>query len=174
LGENPGEFWAQMSVTSHEAAVYEVLSRLGIAYARLEHPPVYTVEQARQYDADLPGAHCKNLFLRNKKGDRYYLAVLHAGTQVSLNELGERVGERGLSFASAERLMNCLGVEPGAVGPFGLLHSGAREVTVIMDSFLREFKQIGFHPNINTCTLTLTVRDFESFLTAVGNRVVWI
>ena len=51
---------------------------LGIAFTRFTHPPVFTVEEAERYWADIPAAHCKNLFLRNAKGTRHYLVVLGA------------------------------------------------------------------------------------------------
>jgi Ala-tRNA(Pro) deacylase len=163
-----------MSSSAFEQRVYDTLDDLSIPYTLRSHPPVYTVEQARQYDGDLPGAHCKNLFLRNKKGDCHYLAVFEASTQVNLRELSGRIDANNLSLASPERLMRCLGIEPGAVGPFGLLHPGAREVVVMIESRLKTFSHVGFHPNTNTVTLTLAWPDFERLLAHVGNSVLWL
>jgi Ala-tRNA(Pro) deacylase len=159
---------------SLEQQVYATLTALAIPYTLREHPPVYTVEQARQYDGGLPGAHCKNLFLRNKKGDCHYLAVLEASAAVQLREMGKRIGASGLSLASPARLSRCLGVQPGAVGPFGLLHPGAREVTVLVETRLKSFSHASFHPNTNTATLTLAWADFERYLAHTGNPVIWI
>ena len=116
-----------MDGSFQEQQVLDTLASLGIGYTRREHPPVFTVEQAKAYEANTPGAHCKNLFLRNKKGDRHFLAVLDERLAVDLRALGQGVGAGGLSFASPERLLSILGLTPGAVGPFGLLHAGARE-----------------------------------------------
>jgi Ala-tRNA(Pro) deacylase len=157
-----------------EQQVYATLADLGIPYTLREHPPVYTIEQAGQYDGDLPGARCKNLFLRNKRGDRHYLAILEASSTVDLRELGERIGAAGLSLASPERLLRCLGLQPGSVGPFGLLHPGASEVTVLVEARLKTFSHAGFHPNTNTATLTLAWPEFERFLSHIGNPVLWI
>jgi Ala-tRNA(Pro) deacylase len=163
-----------MDGSSAEKQVLDALTGLGIAYTRREHPPVYTVEQARLYEVDTPGAHCKNLFLRNKKGDRYFLAVFDEHRAFDLRGLGEQIGAGGLSFASPERLERILGLKPGAVGPFGLLHPNARTVTVLLDTGLLDAGQVSFHPNLNTATLTIAVADFLRYLDWVGNPVVRI
>ena len=163
-----------MSITAFEQLVYTSLETLAIPYIRREHPPVYTVDQAREYDSGIPGAHCKNLFLRNKKGDRHFLAILEASTSVHLRGLGDRIGAGGLSLASPDRLLRIMGLEPGSVGPFGLLNPAAKDVTVLLENRLRSFSQIGFHPNTNTATLTIAREDFERFLSHLGNPILWI
>ncbi|MDH4271670.1 MAG: prolyl-tRNA synthetase associated domain-containing protein, partial [Candidatus Aminicenantes bacterium] len=75
-----------MSFHPSEAKVYEVLNGLGIPYTRHEHPPVFTVEQAEQHWTNITGAHCKNLFLRNKKGNRHYLVILLTSKQADLKQ----------------------------------------------------------------------------------------
>jgi len=152
----------------------DLLEQLGIKYTRREHPAVYTVEQARKYDAGIPGAHCKNLFLRNRKGDRHFLAVFDERTVLDLRESGQKAGAGPLGFASPERLERILGLTPGAVGPFGLLHPAAREVIVLLDASLASFRQVSFHPNLNTATLTMGYVDFVRYLDFVGNPCIRI
>ncbi len=65
-----------MSRADQEQQVQDVLKALDIAFTRVGHPPVYTVEEARFHWRDLEGTHCKNLFLRNKKGNRHFLVIL--------------------------------------------------------------------------------------------------
>ncbi|HOL18501.1 MAG TPA: YbaK/EbsC family protein, partial [Bacillota bacterium] len=91
-------------ITEKEKKLYDLLEKLGIAYIRHEHPPVYTVEEAKAYWRDIPGVHCKNLFLRNSKGTRHFLVVLEQGKRVDLKELAEKTAAGKLSFASANRL----------------------------------------------------------------------
>jgi Ala-tRNA(Pro) deacylase len=161
-------------MTEQEQSVHRALADLGIRFERFEHPPVFTVEQALEHWAGIDAAHCKNLFLRNKKGDRHYLVVAEHQTPVDIASVAERVGDTRLSFASAERLMTHLGLTPGAVSPFGLLNDRARQVRVVVDRRLREAARVGFHPNVNTATIVLAMSDFERFLTACGNPVVWL
>ena len=154
-----------------EAQVYEVLGRLRIAYTRHEHPPVFTVEQAEQHWTDIEGLHCKNLFLRNKRGNRHYLVVAPTSKKVDLRRLNEKLAEDRLSFGSPERLLRLLGLEPGSVSPFGLINDRRKEVMVILDEDLRSAWRVNFHPNVNTATVGLSREDFETFLAWTGNSV---
>jgi Ala-tRNA(Pro) deacylase len=157
-----------------ERRVYEVLDRLGIRYFRHEHPPVYTVEEAEKYWADIPATHCKNLFLRNRKGDRHYLVVLERSVNLSINSLAAKLGEDRLSFSSPERLMTHLGLTPGSVSPLGLINDIRQRVIVVVDAGLRGADQVGFHPNVNTATVRMSFSDFERFLAACGNPVKYL
>ncbi|TEU04045.1 MAG: prolyl-tRNA synthetase associated domain-containing protein, partial [Candidatus Aminicenantes bacterium] len=146
-----------------EQKVYEVLESLEVSYVRHEHPPVFTVEEAEKHWKDITGAHCKNLFLRNKKGNRHYLVVLESTKRADLKSLEKQLGEDRLSFASPERLMRYLGLDTGAVSPFGLLNDSQKEVQVIIDQDLQEAETINFHPNVNTATIGLSFSDFQKF-----------
>jgi Ala-tRNA(Pro) deacylase len=154
-----------------EQQVYDALDALGIDFTRFAHPPVFTVEEAEQYWAGIQAAHCKNLFLRNAKGTRHYLVVLEHAKKADLRALSARLGDDKLSFASPDRLMRFLHLTPGAVSPFGLIHESARDVIVLLDADLPRVERIGFHPNVNTATITLPTADFLRFLEARGNVV---
>src|SRR5262245_49638097 len=137
---------------------------MGIAYERYEHPPIATVEDAEPHWAVIDATHCKNLFLRNQKGSRHYLAIVPHKKRVNLRALADQIGDGKLSFASAERLLLHLGVLPGSVSPFGVLNDADGHVRVFLDSDLRQAQRISFHPNVNTVTLTLALADFLRFL----------
>jgi Ala-tRNA(Pro) deacylase len=160
-----------MTESGIEQDLLDRLVSLGIAYTRTEHPPVYTVEQARSYWSDLDGAHCKNLFLRNKKGNRHYLVILEDSKSADLKALTRHLGEDRLSFASPQRMERLLGLEPGAVSPFGLINDGAKEVRVLIDQDLKAASMIYFHPNVNTATVGLSFADFERFLQHCGQEI---
>ncbi len=154
-----------------EQEVHDALAALGIAFERFAHPPVFTVEEAERYWAGIPATHCKNLFLRNAKGSRHYLVVLGHAKKADLRALSAVLGDDRLSFASPDRLMRFLHLTPGAVSPFGLIHDSAREVIVVLDSDLPGTERIGFHPNVNTATITLPTAEFLRFLAARANAV---
>jgi Ala-tRNA(Pro) deacylase len=156
------------------APVFERLHTLGISYQLHEHPPVFTAEEAARHWQDLDGAAVKNLFLRNKKGDRHYLVILGIDKQADLRQLVRIVGDDRLSFGSPERLRAHLGVEPGSVSPFGLIHDHGRGVRVVVDADLREAARLIFHPNDNTASVTISGADFQRFLEAQGNSVRWV
>lgn len=154
-----------------EEEVYRVLEKLGISFSRHEHPPVFTVAEAEPFWGSLPGTHCKNLFLRDEKGKRHFLLIAECHKPVDLKNLAAKVGEKRLSFASADRLRRFLGLDPGAVSPFGLVHDQKKEVEVLVDSDLDGATKVYFHPNINTVTIGLSLDDFKRFLAWTKNPV---
>lgn len=154
--------------------IYQILDQLKIAYQKYQHPAVYTVEDAEKYDIHLEGAHSKNLFLRNKKADHYYLIVMESAKRADLKKLTVLLQEDRLSFASPDRLFEYLGVTPGAVSPFALIHDNARSVHVIVDKELLAEQKIGFHPCVNTATLIISTDDFKKFLEWTKNRTSFV
>jgi Ala-tRNA(Pro) deacylase len=161
-------------MTAEEVSVVERLRDLGIGYERHEHPAVATVEQAVEHWAGIDAAHCKNLFLRNQRGDRHYLLILEHSKKADLRAVANQIGDGKLSFASPERLLTHLGLTPGSVSPFGLIHDRAHTVRVVIDRDLRAARRVSFHPNINTATLVVSSDDFARFLAACGNPVQYI
>jgi Ala-tRNA(Pro) deacylase len=151
--------------------VCQRLAELGIAFERYEHPAVATVEDAERHWVGIDATHCKNLFLRNPKGDRHYLVVLPYRKRADLRAVAAQIGDGRLSFASPERLMAHLGLTPGSVSPFGLINDRDHSVRVVLDRDLRTAARLSFHPNINTATLVVAAGDFARFLAVCGNRV---
>ena len=152
-------------------AVYAALDALGIRYERHEHPPVFTSEEAAEHWANIRGTPCKNLFLRNKKGNRHYLVVLEISKQADLKHIARLVSDDRLSFGSPERLMAELGLTPGSVTPLGLLNDHDRSVRVLIDRDLRDASGLILHPNINTASVVVSWADLEKFLESRGNPV---
>jgi Ala-tRNA(Pro) deacylase len=161
-------------VTEQEERVAARLAELGIPFDRHEHPPIATAEEGDTHWQGIDATHCKNLFLRNQKGTRHYLVILAHTKRANLRAVADQIGDGKLSFASSDRLMKYLGVTPGSVSPFGLVHDTAQHVRVYLDRDLRATPRISFHPNINTATLVLRFADFERFLAAAGNVVRYV
>ncbi|MBM3293335.1 MAG: prolyl-tRNA synthetase associated domain-containing protein [Candidatus Aminicenantes bacterium] len=157
-----------------ERKVYEALEALGIPFVKHEHPPVATVAEAVVHWQGVEGAHCKNLFVRNKPGKRHYLIIAEHRRPVDLLALSRKLGDSRLTFASDERLRRWLGLHPGEVSPFGLLADENHEVIVVLDASLRAAGKVNFHPNVNTATLTLAFGDLEKFLAWRKNRVLYV
>jgi Ala-tRNA(Pro) deacylase len=160
-----------MTASELEARVVARLRALGIEYTRHEHPPVATVEEAQQHWSGIDATHCKNLFLRNQKGNRHYLVVLIASKKADLRAVADQIGDGKLSFGSPERLMTHLGLTPGSVSPFGLINDREHAVRVVLDRDFHSATRLAFHPNINSVTFVVAATDFAKFLDACGNRV---
>ena len=161
-------------MTSQEAQVRDALAALGISFERYEHPPVATALEADEHWSGIDAAHCKNLFLRNQKGNRHYLVIVKHPKRADLRGVADQIGDGKLSFASPERLLTHLGVAPGSVSPFGLINDASHDVRVFLDADLKAAARISFHPNINTVTVVLAFADFERFLAARGNPVRYV
>jgi len=149
--------------------VIEVLKKLEISFELFEHPPLPTIEIARQHWKNIDAQHCKNLFFRNHKGNRHYLVILDSSRNLDIHDLEKRLKQGKISFASDERLKNHLGLQPGSVSPFGLINDLSKHVYVFLDESLKKSKNISFHPNENTATLVIKFKDFEKFLIGTGN-----
>src|SRR5712691_2614718 len=157
-----------------EAAVVARLRELGIPFARHDHPPVATVEEAEKHWGGIDATHCKNLFLRNQKGDRHYLVILEHQKKADLRRVADQIGDGKLSFGSPERLMTHLGLTPGSVSPFGLINNHDHAVRVVLDRDLKSAARLAFHPNIDTVTFTVAAAGFDRFLDACGNPVMHV
>jgi Ala-tRNA(Pro) deacylase len=143
-----------------------------IPFARYDHPPVATCEEAAIHLRGVEGAGSKNLFLRNKKGDRHFLITVHEDKRVDLLRLSELLGAGRLGFASAERLERYLGVKPGAVTILALVNDTAGAVIAYIDKELWEAPSIQCHPMENTATLVISPQDIARFVGTRGRSVV--
>ena len=149
---------------------YRFLEENRIAYKRHDHPPVYTVEEARQLVPTLPAAKTKNLFLRDKKGQRHFLVIVPAHKRVDIKALPRVVGSDRLSFGSAQRLQKYLGVEPGAVTLLAIFNDPNHDVELIIDEILWQAEAFQFHPLVNTSTLVISRDHLKRFIAKIGHE----
>jgi Ala-tRNA(Pro) deacylase len=154
-----------MSATPEE--LFAFLDTLGIEHSTMMHPPIFTVGEGREWHDKIPGLHCKNLFLKDKKG-KIWLAVMPGEKRADLNRLEKRVRSARLSFGKPELLLEVLGLTPGSVTPFGLINDKARRVTVIVDQDLPKAEWVNFHPLHNAASTTLRSADLSRFMRALG------
>ena len=149
----------------------EILEELSISYEQIDHRPVYTSEQARQFVPVNQGAPAKNLFLRDKKGKRHFLVMLNDSKELDLIALAEQTDSSRLSLASPERLQSYLGIEPGAVSPLALIDDADHQVELWIDQDLWQADSIQCHPLVNTATWILTPTDLASFFQRTGHPI---
>ncbi len=149
--------------------LFALLDRLGIAHATVAHPALFTVEQSRALRGTIPGAHTKNLFLRDKKGAPFLVTALEDAV-IPLASLHRLVGAAGrFSFGSAELLRETLGVDAGAVTPFAAMNDRDRRVSVVLDAALMRHEAINCHPLVHTMTTSIARADLLRFLEATGH-----
>lgn len=151
--------------------LFAYLDGLGISHSTTHHPPAFTVEQGNEVWGDIPGIHCKNLFLKDAKA-RLWLVVAPADRRVDLKRLPEKIGSARLSFGAPPLLLETLGITPGSVTPFSLINDRDHRVTVVLDSWMMAQPLLNYHPLTNEATTTISNEDFRKFLKSCGHEVM--
>lgn len=149
-------------------AVLARLDDLGISYTLHHHEAVYTVAESEAVDADIPGTHCRNLFLRDKKKNNF-LVCLQNATDIDMKKLPPVIGSDRLSFGSADRLWEFLGVRPGSVCPYSIINDTDQTVKICLDASMMEHDIVNFHPLINTMTISVKPADLVRFVESTGH-----
>ena len=160
----------QDSLPVHPDKLLDAIASLGISTTAFTHPPLRTVEDSKAFRDELlttaeGGAHIKNLYLRDKK-KRNFLAVIQEDKQVDLKALADLFDAQRLSFGSEERLLENLGVRPGAVTPLSMMHGAGHNVILGLDRDIIDAKQIYMHPLVSDRTIGMTGADLLVFLKA--------
>lgn len=150
-------------------------------YSCYSHPEGKTIEEAKQWWKNDGSVHCKNIFLRNHKGNQHYLVCFDCDHDLDIHDLEQRLKAElmaqgynspgKLSFASPERMMKYLGLQPGSVSPFGLINDEEHHVILFLDENLKKAESLSFHPNDCRGTVVISRSEFERYLQMVGNVV---
>lgn len=164
--------------------VLAYLDQHGIKYSCYTHPEGKTIEEARRWWKDDGSVHCKNIFLRNHKGNRHYLVCFDCDHDLAIHDLeatlkaslqAQGLPSCGkLSFASPERMMKYLGLEPGSVSPFGLINDEESHVHLFLDETLCGVRTLSFHPNDCRATVVIEKGEFERYLATLGNTYEYL
>ncbi len=149
--------------------VMQRLAELGIASETRDHAPLFTVEDSKTLRGEIPGAHSKNLFLKDKKG-ALFLVVAGEDALIDLKRLNGRIGSARLSFGKPDLLMEVLGVTPGTVSPFTLINDRDQRVKIVLDSTLMTEKIVNFHPLTNEATTSISPEGLLTFIGSCGHE----
>lgn len=143
----------------------------GFTYQRVEHPAVFTCEEAELHRPAVPAVSTKNLFLCDKKARRFFLVVTACENTVKLDQLARQLGVASLRFGSEENLMRRLGVTRGAVTMMSLVNDREHAVELWMDAGIWSAEYFLSHPLVNTATLILAKSELESFFALTGHTL---
>ena len=150
--------------------LFGMLAELGIDVTTVEHPPLFTVGESQSLRGQIAGGHTKNLFLKDKK-DRFFLVTVEEEAEVDLKQIHRVIGASSrVSFGKPEKLMEYLGVIPGAVTAFGAINDTGSNVTFVLDATLMAHETINAHPLVNTATTSIRADDLVRFLRATGHE----
>ena len=150
-----------------------LLDKLQIAYVIHRHPPLRTVEESKAHRDNMPGLHLKNFYLRDRKKQNFLL-VVEEDRQIDMKSLNQKIGCERLSFGSADRLFEMLGVRPGAVSPLTLINDPDQKIHLALDKALQTNEIIYAHPLVNDMTLGIEGSHLQQFFAYTGHDVQWL
>ena len=153
-----------------EVRVYDFLDSLGIEYIRTDHEPAQTMEDCNRIDKGLDVLICKNLFLCNRQKTVFYLLLMPGDKPFKTKELSSQINSARLSFATEDKMLEFLDIEPGSVSVMGLMNDKENNVNLLVDEDVLKGEFIGCHPCVNTSSIKLKTTDvFDKFLKAVNH-----
>ena len=151
-----------------EAGLRADLHALAIPFAACEHDAVFTVEESRGIKDDIPGAHTKNLFLKDA-GGAYWLVTVPAEPRIDLKALPGAIGCRRVSFGNAGDMQRLIGITPGSVTPLAMINAAPGSIAVVLDAGLAAAGRVNVHPLRNTATIGLSGADILRLLRHWGH-----
>lgn len=160
-----------MKIFMSKEEVYLKLKELNIEYLKIDHIPIYTIDEANNLDIENKEYIAKNLFLRDDKKRNYYLLVVKSNKKIDLNDLKNKINSHRLSFASEIDLEKYLKLKKGSVTPLGVLNDVERKVKVIIDEDILKEEIVGVHPNDNDATVFMKTKDLIRIIELNGNLV---
>lgn len=166
---DPQDGVAPPALPTSAQQLFTILEILGISYRLYHHQPVFTVAESLDIERDMAGAHCRNLFVRDKK-ETMFLVVAQNETLIDLKKLPDLLGCGRLSFGSAERLWQNLGVRPGSVCPFSIINDKDKAVTIVLDAAMMQNDIVNYHPMENHMTIGLAPADLVRFIKHTGHE----
>ena len=161
---------AQDDLPTSAETLLSMLDEFGIDYELYEHEAVFTVAESDHLNSYIPGLHCRNLFVRDKKQNMFLVSAQN-DTKVDLKKLSGLLEAGRFSFGSPDRLWQYLGVRPGSVCPYAVVNDAENKVTLILDQSMMEADLVNFHPLENTKTIGTKPQDLVRFAEAIGHNV---
>ena len=149
--------------------LFDIFKNYQIEYDLHEHVPLFTAEDSHKLPYKIKGAHCKNLFLRDKRKNFFLVTVL-SSKRVDLKVLSKHFGEGHFSFGNENEMQTYLGVAPGSVTPYGLIHDKHHQVNFLIDKDLMNDNYVNFHPLRNDMTISVTLNNFLAFFDKLGRK----
>lgn len=152
--------------------VYMLLKKMNIEFEKIDHESILTSDEEVKAFKDIEVLDIKNLLLKSPKGKTYYLLLMPYSKKFEMKVLSKKIGVKRLSFAKEEQLIENLGINSKAVSVFNLINDLDNETVLVVDEEIMAAGKVGFHPNIDTQTVIISVEDFKKILTCFKNTVI--
>ena len=164
----PADFAARIA---KEQRCYDLLDSLQIQYDRIDHPAAATMTDCDDVAVALGCGICKNLFLCNRSGTKFYLLLICADKPFRTGDVSRQLGSSRLSFCSDAQLMDKLGLIAGSVTPMAIYRESARDVVVAIDEDIFDMNMVCVHPCVATASLAISMEDLLKYIGRTGNEI---
>jgi Ala-tRNA(Pro) deacylase len=154
--------------------VYETLKKLNIKFDYYESPIDFSNEDDDDFWNRIQATRCKNLFMRNHKGNRHFLIISDYNKNVDIRILEQKFKKGKISFASQERIDKWLNGTIGAISVFSLLNDTQNHVEVFIDESLKTKEKLTFLPNELNALIAISYIDFIKLLNYSQNRFEFV
>lgn len=149
--------------------VYDTLQKLEIPFEYFESPRDFDNEDDGKFWKKIGATRCKNLFLRNHKGNRHFLIIADYYKDVEIKKLEDKFKKGKISFASQKRIDKWIKSTIGAISIFSLLNDNTNHVEVFIDNTLSDKEYLTFLPNEPNALIKISKNDFLKILEYSGN-----
>lgn len=147
-----------------QKAVYEILSRLGIAFERVDTDEVITMEDCAAINDRLGMKMVKTLFLTNRQQTEFYLFVTEGDKPFRSKDFSHALGIARVSFAPAEKMLELAHTEIGAATALSAILDTAHSFTVVLDKAVADSATYGCSDGTITSYLKLHTTDLLKIL----------
>ena len=148
--------------------VLAFLDKAGVGYELFLHPAIGGMDECAAIGEALGAYHCKNLFLANRSGRVFALALIGRNKRFRTSVVSKELGMPRLGFASAEQLYEKLGLTPGSISITGLMNAAPGSVRAACDADILKEERMLIHPNTNTASLLIKTADLTRIAEALG------
>ncbi|MAR78913.1 MAG: DNA-binding protein [Rhodospirillaceae bacterium] len=155
-------------INEKEVKLFNLFKLININTKTYRHKPLFTVEESQKLRGEIPGTHCKTLFLKDKKNN-FWLVIVSEEKKIDLNSLAKQLNVGRFSFCSPEIMKKILNVEPGSVTPFAIISNSARNVKIAIDGEMLKSNKLNYHPLHNEATTTINSKDLIKFISYFKN-----
>ena len=169
MSDRPSRKASRSELEAIEAPLFAFLDDLAIEFVVHRHPPLFTVEDSQDLRGDHPGAHVKNMFMKDKKGGLWLITCLE-DRRIKIRDLEKTLGAPKMSFGKPDLMTETIGVAPGAVTPLAVLNDrDAKAVSVVLDASILDVDLVNCHPLHNEATVGLRPQDLLRVFEATGH-----
>ena len=155
--------------------VLNVFKTLDIDYKLIRHVAIFNrkdEELVRNIDFD--GEICKNLFVKDKKNNKFYLISMPVSKRADLKKIADELNSDRLSFGNEEELWEKLHIRPGSVSILNVIGAPDTDVTFVIDENLKNCERVSFHPNDNTASISFESKNLTKLLDKYNKEYLFL